>query len=197
MKTNLLFITAALLLAFSACNKVTESIQRDIITKTDSIPFELAISPNTSTPNNSIKDLPGLLNLTEEIKKAGGFELKDIVSIKLSSFIIALDSVKGKGSDGKKDTIYVDTLNNIRNFSSIKVLIKSGSKTDSLAKAINISPDARAAKATLSPLIVSDSLKFFVNAGNIKYDLSIQQRLPTTKIVKGKVLTNYTLTLRK
>lgn len=197
MRTNLLFITAALLLAFSACNKVSESIQRDVITKTDTIKFELLASDNTVSPNNSVKDLSGLLNLTEEIKKAGGFELKDIVSIKLSSFVIALDSIKGKTKDGKKDSTYIDALNNFKNFSSVKVLLKSGSKIDSLAKVTNIPEGANLSRLILSPLIAPDSLKAFVNAGNMKYDLSIQLRTPTTKTMNARVLTNYTLTLRK
>lgn len=196
MKTNLLFIAAAILLAFSACNKVSESIQRDIITKTDTIAFEFLPSDNTSSPS-SVKDLPGLLNLTEEIKKAGGFELKDIVSIKLSNFVIALDSIKRKSKDGKRDSNYVDTLNNFRNFSNVKALLKSGSKLDSLAKVTNISEAAISARLNLSPMIAPDSLKSFINAGNMKYDLSIQLRTPTKKKMTAKVLTNYTLTLRK
>jgi len=199
MRTNLLFITAALLLAFSACNKVSESIQRDVITKTDTIKFELLASDNISSPNTSIKDLSGLLNLTEEIKKAGGFELKDIVSIKLSSFIMTQDSVRRRTSDGKSDSNYnyIDTASNFRNFSNVKVFLKSGSKIDSLAKVTNISDGAILARLNLSSIIAPDSLKSFVNAGNMKYDLSIQLRFKTDKTIKGKILTNYTLTLRK
>lgn len=199
MRTNLLFITAALLLAFSACNKVSESIQRDVITKTDTIKFEFLASDNISSPNTSIKDLSGLLNLTEEIKKAGGFELKDIVSIKLSNFIMTQDSTRRRTSDGKRDSNYnyIDTASNFRNFSNVKVFLKSGSKIDSLAKVTNISDGAILARLSLSSIIAPDSLKSFVNAGNMKYDLSIQLRTKTDKTIKGKILTNYTLTLRK
>jgi hypothetical protein len=197
MRTNLLFITAAFLLAFSACNKVSESIQRDVITKTDTIKFEFLASNNTSSPNNSVKDLSALLNLTDEVKQAGGFELKDIVSIKLSSFVITLDSIKGKTKDGKKDSTYIDALNNFKNFTNVKVLLKNGSKTDSLAKVINIPEGANSGRLILAPMIAPDSLKVFVNAGSMKYDLSIQQRTPTTKTMNARVLTNYTLTLRK
>ncbi|WP_342327856.1 hypothetical protein [Pedobacter sp. FW305-3-2-15-E-R2A2] len=197
MKTNLLFITAAILLAFSACNKVSESIQRDIITKTDTIAFEFLPSDNTSSPNNSIQDLSALLNLTEEIKKAGGFEMKDIVSIKLSSFVLIQDSILRKTKDGKRDSNYVDPANNFRNFSSVKALLKSGSKLDSLAKITNIPEGAISARLILSPLIAPDTLKSAINAGNMKYNLSIQLRTPTKDTIKAKVLTNYTLTLRK
>lgn len=199
MKTNLLFIAAALLLAFSACNKVSESIQRDIITKTDTISFEFQPSENTSSPDNSIKDLSALLSLTNEIKNAGGFELKDIVSIKLSNFVILQDSTRRRTSDGKRDSNYnyIDTLSNFRNFSNVKVLLKSGSKVDSLAKVINIPDGAILGRLALSPIIAPDSLKTYINTGNMKYDLSIQLRTPTKKSIKGKILTNYTLTLRK
>ncbi|NQX38590.1 hypothetical protein SAMN05421820_101620 [Pedobacter steynii] len=199
MRTNLLFITAALLLAFTACNKVSESIQRDVITKTDTIKFTLLASDNISSPNTSIKDLSGLLNLTEEIKKAGGFELKDIVSIKLSSFIMTQDSTRRRTLDGKRDSnySYIDTASNFRNFSNVKVFLKSGSKIDSLAKVTNISDGAILARLNLSSIIAPDSLKAFVNAGNMKYDLSIQLRTKTDKTITGKILTNYTLTLRK
>lgn len=197
MKTNLLFITAAILLVFSACNKVSESIQRDVITGTDTIKFNFLPSNNTSSPDNSIQDLSALLNLTEEVKKAGGFELKDIVSIKLSSFVLIQDSILRKTKDGKRDSNYIDTLNNFRNFSSVKALLKSGSRLDSLAKIINIPEGAISGRLNFSPLIQPDTLKTAINIGNMKYNLSIQLRTPTKDTIKARVLTNYTLTLRK
>lgn len=197
MRTNLLFITAAILLACSACNKVSESIQRDIITKTDTIAFQFLPSDNTSSPNNSIQDLSALLNLTDEIKKAGGFELKDIVSIKLSSFVLIQDSILRKTKDGKRDSNYIDPDNNFRNFSSVKALLKSGGRLDSLAKITNIPEGAISGRISLASLILPDTLKLAINNGNMKYNLSIQQRTPTKAIIKAKVLTNYTVTLRK
>ncbi|SHE83918.1 hypothetical protein [Pedobacter caeni] len=201
MRTNLLFIAASLLLAFSACNKVSESLQRDTIIRPDTILFDIPVITNVVSPNESITNLATQINLAERINSIGGFELKDIVSIKLSGITLTLSestflTPDGNTPPGLKETVGIDPANNFANIGSMKVNVTSGTKVDSLAKVLNPS-ETKNSKLSLTPIISPDSLKAFVNAGNMKYNVILQMKTPTTAVMKAKMFTSYTLTLRK
>ncbi|MBB2148387.1 hypothetical protein [Pedobacter gandavensis] len=190
MKANLLLIAATLLLALSACNKISESIQRDVIIKPDSILF--SIPPKASSQDSAIiNDLPTTVNIINEINNLGGetFGLDNITNVRLSNISITYVP-KTKDS--------VDTKNNFSNIGSIMLNLNNGLKRDSLAKVVNTgSIDAVSRIFTLTPVMKEELLKEYLNLGNLKYSLVIKFRKPTTDTIKAKISASYTLTLKK
>lgn len=171
-------------------------MQRDIIIRPDTIRFDIPVIGNVIKPDSSIKNLETQINLAERINSIGGFELKDIVSIKLSGITLDLSKSTFKTPVGNRDTLGIDPANNFANIGSIRVNVTSGTKVDSLAKVLNGS-ETKSSKLTLNPLIAPDSLKAFVNTGNMKYNIILQMKTPTNAVMKAKMFTSYTLTLRK
>lgn len=190
MKANLILIAATLLMAFSACNKISESIQRDVIITPDSLLF--SIPPLKSNQDSVVlNDLPTTVNIINEINNLDGekFGLDNISNVRLSNFSITyVPKVKDS----------VDTKNNFSSIGSIKVYLKDGLKRDSLAKVANTGPiDAVTRSFTLSPIMKEDLLKYYLNLGNLKYSMVIKARKLTTDTIKAKISASYTLTLSK
>ncbi|AOM80319.1 hypothetical protein BFS30_26035 [Pedobacter steynii] len=194
MRTKFPCLAASLLLALSACNKVSESIQRDTIITPDSISFEIPVIPDLNNPNIDIKDLETEVDLAKEIADLQGerFEPENIVSIRLNSMVIDLMPIRS--ADGKRDSI--DAKNNFANIGNIRVNVTNGAKTDSLARVTN-SSNTLLAKFNLTPIISPDSLRGYVNTANMKYNLVVRANTPTTKTMKAKIAATYILTLRK
>lgn len=190
MKANLLLIAATLLLALSACNKVSESIQRDIIIKPDSLLFSI---PPTALSSDSIviDNLPATVNIINEINNPGGenFSLENITKVKVSDFSITyVPKVKDS----------VDAKNNFSSISTLRVNLINGLKRDSLAKYANTgSIDAVPLRLALTPVIDGEILKTYLNNGSLKYSVVIRLRKSTTDTIKAKLSASYTLTLEK
>lgn len=190
MKTNLFLIAVTLLLAFSACNKVSESIQRDVIIKPDSI--LISIPPMLVNRDSTvIKNLPTTVNIPAAIGSLGGenFSVADISSARLSNFSFTYVS---KVRDS------VDLSNNLSNIGSIRVNLVSGSKIDTLATFNNTSSvDAVSTNLNLNQVMNKDLLKSYLNDGNLTYTMVIKPRKSMTDTIKAKISASYTLTLSK
>lgn len=183
MRTNLLLIAATLLLAFSACNKVSENVQRDIIFSPDSVAFKI---PITTRDSILINNLPNSVNIADSIAAIKGgdqFSVNNISKATLSSLSITLT-----------DTL--DVKNNFANIQSIKVNLNGTNRTDSLATVTNPS-DAPSRNLSLNSVILSETLKEYLVNGNLKYSVIIRFKRPMTKELNAKISTTYTLTLKK
>ncbi|WP_316820159.1 hypothetical protein [Pedobacter gandavensis] len=193
MKANLLLIVAILILAFSACNKISEDIQRDLIISPDSIKF--SIPPMTVNGDSIVIDnLPTTLvinNFLDSLNRQGGeiYSVNNISEIRLSNFTV--DLIPNKN----------DTVNNRSNFSSIGLInanLSSGTQKDKLAEITNNSSlDSFSAKLTLKQVMSNDLLRNYLNNGNLKYSLVIKPRKSTIDTIKAKIGTSYTMTLKK
>lgn len=190
MKTNLFLIAVTLLLAFSACNKVSESIQRDVIIKPDTI--LISIPPMLVNRDSVIiSNLPTTVNIADSIAKLGGesFSVNEIASARLSNFTFTyVPKVKDS----------VSVRNNFSNIGSVRVNLVSGIKKDSLAKFINTSSiDAISTGFSLTQVMNADLLKNYLNDGALTYTMVIKPRKSITDTIKAKVSARYTLTLSK
>ena len=190
MKTNLFLIAVTLLLAFSACNKVSESIQRDVIIKPDTI--LISIPPMLVNRDSVIiNNLPTTVNIADSIAKLGGesFSVNEITSARLSNFSFTyVPKVKDS----------VSVRNNFSNIGSVRVNLVSGIKKDSLAKFINTSSiDAISTGFNLNQVMNADLLKNYLNDGALTYTMVIKPRKSITDTIKAKVSASYTLTLSK
>lgn len=190
MKTNLFLIAVTLLLAFSACNKVSESIQRDVIIKPDTI--LISIPPMIVNRDSVvIKNLPTTVNIQTAIADLGGenFSVNNIQSARLSNFSFTyVPKVKDS----------VSVRNNFSNIGSVRVNLVSSNKTDSLAKFINTSSvDAISTNFSLTQVMDKDLLKSYLNDGGLTYTMVIKPRKSITDTIKAKISASYTLTLSK
>lgn len=185
MRINLLLPAAILLvLGFQACNKVSESFQRDIIIKPDSILLNIPIIPTTINVVKSA-DLPILLDLPKEIKNgAPDFEVKDIRNFRIVTFRI----------DILADSI--DIKNNFGNIQETKLLATTGSKVDTVARYTNPS-NAVSGSVILNPLISGNALRDLMTNSATKFNVQFKARTETTVALKSKVTSVYTLTLSK
>lgn len=185
MRINLLLPAAILLvLGFQACNKVSESFQRDIIIRPDSILLNIPIIPTTITPVKSA-DLPILLDLPKEIKDgAPDFEVKDIRDFKIINFRI----------DILGDSI--DVKNNFGNIQETKLLATTGTKVDTVARFTNPS-NGPSGNITLTPLISGNALRDLITNSATKFNVQFKARTETTVALKSKITSAYTLTLSK
>ncbi|WP_316749149.1 hypothetical protein [Pedobacter gandavensis] len=190
MKANLLLIAATFILALSACNKISESIQRDVIIKQDSLLF--SIPPmSLSTPSILIDNLPTTVDIRHKIDSAtkGEFSLADLKHVKVSNFSI---TYVPKVRDS------VDTKNNFSSISSLMVNLNNGAQRDSLASYINTgSLDQVSRDLALTPVMTEEVLKTYLDKGDLKYSVLIRPRKPTTDTIKAKISASYTLTLTK
>lgn len=186
-RSKFLLLATILLSALAACNKVSESIQRDLITTPTPLIFNIPIA-NTLTPIQ-IDTLPVVVSISNTIAEQtkGEFTVNELTKVKLSSFLVDLVL-------SKTDTI--DTKNNLGNIESIKVMISGGGSTDSLAKVSNTS-DAVLGSLTLTPQIAPDKLKAYLSSSDLKYKINIKVRTPTTRIITARATPVYTLTLQK
>jgi len=190
MKTNLVLIAVTLLLAFSACNKVSESIQRDVIIKPDTI--LISIPPMVVNRDSAvIKNLPTTINIQAAIADLGGenFSVNNIQTARLSNFSFTyVPKVKDS----------VSVRNNFSNIGSVRVNLVSSIKTDSLAKFINTSSiDAISTNFSLSQVMDKELLKSYLNDGGLTYTMVIKPRKSITDTIKAKISASYTLTLSK
>ncbi|MBC8986414.1 hypothetical protein H9X96_11560 [Pedobacter sp. N36a] len=190
MKTNLYLIALTILLAFSACNKVSESIHRDVIIKPDSI--LISIPPMVVNRDSAvIKDLPTTVNIQAAIANLGGenFSVNDIETARLSNFSFTyVPKVKDS----------VSLRNNFSNIGSVRVSLVSNIKTDSLAKFINTSSiDPISTNFNLGQVMNNQLLKDYLNDGNLTYMMIIKPRKSITDTIKAKISASYTLTLSK
>ncbi|WGQ11060.1 hypothetical protein QG516_05245 [Pedobacter gandavensis] len=190
MKTNLFLIAVTLLLAFSACNKVSESIQRDVIIKPDTI--LISIPPMLVNRDSVvIKNLPTTVNIQAAIADLGGenFSVNNIQTARLSNFSFTY-------VPKVKDSVSVK--NNFSNIGSVRVNLVSSSKTDSLAKFINTSSvDAISTNFGLTQVMDKELLKSYLNDGGLTYTMVIKPRKSITDTIKAKISASYTLTLSK
>lgn len=188
MKSTPLF-KVLLLLAIAygtSCNKISESIQRDVIV-TDTVLFDIPVLSSTTTAT-TIPKISSTINLAEEIhKQVSNFDIANVSSVKLKSLNMDLDTVA-------KDS--VDTRNNFGNLETVRFYIAAGATTEEIANA-SVSSPAILSILALSPVIPSDVLKPYITNVSSHYNVLVKAKTATTTIMKVKATATYSVTLSK
>lgn len=185
MRTRLLFLSAvALTLTYAACSKISESLERDVIIKPDTLLFNIPLLP-TTTAAVSTGDLAFTLNLQNELdKQKQGLKISNIYNTKITSFKI----------DIIKDTS--DKVNSFGNIDTLSVLLSNASAVDTLAKVINPS-SATLLSWTLPTRLTGSALQNILAAPPLKYRIRFKARTATTLPMKARIIAVYTLQLKQ
>lgn len=176
----------SLLVAYASCNKITETIEQDIIVH-DTVDFQIPILSSTSN-STIVSGIPLTLNLEEEVKSGlNKFSVNQIKSTKLKSLHMGLGLI-GKDS--------IDTKNNFSNLESIKFRITAAGSLANLANSANPLGGSSGAIA-LNPVIVPDSLKTFLLNPAKTYEVTFKAKKVTTTPLSFRVASTYIITLAK
>lgn len=184
MRTKINILQASALIIITvlfSCNKISESIQRDVYIYPKAISFTIPKITNTDSVmlvgDLNIKSL----NLDSLIKKQSDkFGVANVKSIKIKEF--------------KLELLNADSLNNIQNIETITVKIKAPGQPDqSIATAAP--SNSRATKLTIPLVSEGSELKTFFTSPSFSYSLSGVLRTATTKELKAQVSATYTVTV--
>lgn len=182
ISTKTTFLIAALLLVttFFSCNKVEESIKRDVIITPDSTAFEIPAISNTNT--GQVAGLFSVsLDLNAEIKKiADEFGESNVRDIRLTALRLNV-----------KDTV---ADNNLGNIEYIKVKMISGAQEITVAD-YQSNPATKSIGINIPVLSPITGLREILNAESFKYDIRVKLRKPTTAILKANIRATYTVSL--
>ena len=176
---------------YTACNKISEEIQRDIVIN-DTTYFDIPILADTINPV-TISDIKTTANLEEEIgKQVKGFILADITSVKLNSLNMIVGPIL-KDTNGRDS---IDKENNIANFETIKFGIVANGKTGNMGTAA-VATKTPASTLTFTVAIVPDTLKPYLTNASKTYSVTIKAKKKTNLIMKAGAAARYTVTLSK
>ncbi|SMC96308.1 hypothetical protein [Pedobacter africanus] len=183
MKNKILFISLPILvLLYMSCNKISESIERDIIINDTSF-FD--IQPLDTVAPVTIPNIITGADLETEIREqAKSFTSGNIRSIKLNNLIIALNTTK------------IDTGNNLANLRAIKLSINSGGKTTTMGST-TITTKAATGNLALTVGISADSLRYHLANTPKTYSITLKAKKKTDTIMNAVVLTRYVVSLAK
>ncbi len=188
MKTTALFI---ILLSLTitctiSCNKISESIQRDVVV-TDTVLFDIPVL-SSITSTTTIPDISPIVNLSDEIhKQVNNFDVSNVSSVKLKSLDMALGLIPEDSVDAK---------NNFGNLETIKFQIATGAQQEEIANTAISSPSILGALA-LSPVVRADVLKSYLTDGASHYNVLVKAKTATTTVMQVRAAITYTVTLAK
>lgn len=175
-----------LLLIYTSCNKITESLQRDALI-VDTVYFEIPVIENLSN-EVTLPDIATTIDLEAQIKaQVQNLTASNLQSARLKNLHLALAEIK-------KDSI--DTENNFANLQSIKLSLTDGSKTDSLAN-ITIPSKNLSRALALTPVILPETLKPYLSSSSMKYRITVKAKKITAKVMYVGAAASYTVTLSK
>lgn len=176
----------SLLIAITSCNKISEEIQQDIVIN-DTVYFEV---PILSTDNSSavIPSIPLSFDLEEQVKNSvNSFTLDQVKGTKIKDLNLAL----GVDKEGA-----VDTINNFSNLASVKFKITAPGSFGNLANSAT-PMGGTIGTATLTPVIIPDSLKTFLLNPARTYEVTVKARKATTTPMAVRAAATYIITLAK
>lgn len=186
MKNTYLFIILFSLAYATSCNKISESIQRDVVVA-DTVEFDIPVLSSTTT-TTTIPDIGTIVNLSDEIhKQDNNFDVINVSTIKLKSLDMALLLIAGDSVDAK---------NNFGNLETIKFQIATGAQQEEIANTAISSPSILGALA-LSPVVRADVLKSYLTDGASHYNVLVKAKVATTTIMTARAAMTYTVTLSK
>ncbi len=186
MKNRLLNIALLyLIIAFTSCNKITESIQQDIIVN-DTVYFEIPTLDSGGSAPAEVKKQT--LRLEEEIKKSlNNFTPENIKATNIKSLFLALLPIE-------KDSI--DAKNNFGNLGTIKFNIAANGNISNIANT-SITSSSVIDFLSLTPGIQPETLKPILINPSKTYDIIVKAKAPTTTPMIVAALATYTITLSK
>lgn len=190
MKNKTLLILAPfLILMYTACNKISESIERDIIIR-DTVFFDIPEQASITDPY-VLPDIQLSVNIEDQINnQLKGFTAAQIRSIKITALNMFLGTV-GKDKDGRDS---IDTQNNFGNLETVRWEITTGTETNLIG---NTSISSASVLSTLAiPIgITPEALKPFLVNDAKKYRVTVKAKKITTKPMKVMALASYTVKL--
>ncbi|WP_276088377.1 hypothetical protein [Pedobacter sp. JY14-1] len=184
----LFFAFPVLTIAVASCNKVDESIQRDVTIRPDTVVFTIPVI-STLNSGSIAGDFPVTINVEQKIKDAtkGEFGAGNLTDLRIASFKMEL-------TIGAADT--PDVNNNLGNFEAISVEIKADPYKATIAKT-----DANSASnirtVTIGGGVNSPDLNTLLQKGSFRYDIRVKARKETTKTIEARVLPVFTATVKK
>lgn len=187
MKNRTLNIALFSLVAVcTSCNKVTESIQQDVIVY-DTVKFDIPIlSSITSTTTTA--EIPSGINLQKELDKStNNFGINNITAVKIKSLNLTLQPIV-------KDSI--DVKNNFGNLEIVRFRIANNGAFGNLA-GTNISSSSLSRALNLTVNNIPDSLKSFLTGTVKNYSVMVKAKVATTAVMKVTAAATYTITLSK
>lgn len=182
----LYFLLPSFVIVYSACSKITENLQRDAVV-TDTIFFDIPIISTITTPI-TVANIATTINLESQINaQVQDLSASNLSSVNLKSINIALDESVGDSIIAK---------NNFANIESIKINLMDGSRTDSLAS-IFIPSKAVSRGIALEPVMQPEILKTYISNPAMKYSVTFKPKDTTTRVIKVRMASSYTVTLIK
>lgn len=176
----------SLIIACSSCNKITESIQQDIIVN-DTVEFNIP-TLNSITNLTTISGIPSKLNLEEQIKNnMNNFTVDNVKSVKLTTLNMALGLIA-------KDSI--DINNNFGNLETIRFRISNNSKTNNIANT-SIASGSKNGFISLTPTVIPDTLKSFLVNPVKTYEVIVKAKTVTSNAMRVRAAASYTVTLSR
>lgn len=185
MKNRILNIALlSLIVVCISCNKITESIQQDIIVN-DTVEFDIPVLSSTTTLT-TISKIKSNLKLEDQLSNSiNNFTAADIKYTKITSLNLDLDYVDS-----------IPSLNNLGNLETIRFRIAGNSSINNLANA-SIPSSSKSASLSLTPTIIPDTLKSFLINPEMTYEIIIKAKTVTTLPMKVKASATYTITVSK
>lgn len=173
-------------IAFTSCNKISESIQQDLVLR-DTIDFTIPVL--SLSPTSVIIDpISSNLNLQEQLKNnINSFNINEIRNTNIKTLNLKIDTIKGG---------IIDTANNFGKLESIKFRIKSNGNAKEMAS-INIPSRSAIGDLALTPVIMPDTLKPILIGSPITYSAVIKAKAATKIPMVVRAIATYTVTLSK
>jgi len=191
MKNKIFILAPYVILLYTACNKISEDVQRDIIIK-DSIFFDIPAQSSITDPG-TLPEIPSTINIEEQISnQAKGFTAAHIKLIKLNSLNMLL-GITEKDRNGRDS---VDTQNNFGNLETIKWEITNGTETNLVGNA-SVSSTGVLSTLTIPVSLTPEALLPYLTSNTKKLKVTVKVKKITTKPMKVKAIAIYTVTLYK
>lgn len=193
MKNRLLNIALlSLIIACISCNKITESIQQDVIIN-DTIYFDIPVL-NSTTTSITISGISSEINFENEIKNSmNNFTINDVKTTRLTSLNLALGLIVVDKETNEKG---IDPENNFGNLETLQFGIAANEKTGKLSSA-TISSGGTSGSLTLPPTIDPENLKPFLINPSKTYNIIVKAKKITTTPMKVQAAAKYTITLSR
>jgi hypothetical protein len=176
----------SLIVTFASCNKITESVQQDIIVN-DTVYFDIPALTSTTTLT-TISGISSNLNLESEIKNSvNDFTLSSVKATKITSLNLALGLI---GNDS------IDVSNNFGNLETLRFRISANDRFANLSNT-TITSSAKSGSMALTPTIAPDSLISFLINPSKTYNVIVKAKTITTTTMKVRAAATYTITVSK
>lgn len=176
-----------LIIIYTSCNKITESIQQDIIVR-DTVYFDIPVL-SSITGMTTISEISSTFNLEKQIKEnINNFSIDQVQATKLKSLNIFLYPVINTDS--------IDVKNNFGNLENVKFRISTGGNINDVANT-SITSNSVIQAAALTPTIEPEALKPFLIQPSKTYSVIVKAKTVTNTTLQVAAIATYTVTLSK